>query len=87
MKEKRLAADGWMYTEEEFVSFYGYSKGNALWERAGVEEPGTTAVPTSSKEHTETITASQDKTVSECKRCAHDGYLYTLHECLLLRTQ
>ena len=76
MKEKRLAADGWMYSEEEFIAYYGCSTGNAIWERAGVEEPGTTAVPTSPNEHTETV--------SECMRRANDGYLYTLGEFVLI---
>ena len=43
----------------------GYRKGHATWERACVEEPGTTTVSTASEEHTETITASPDKTVSQ----------------------
>ena len=61
MEEKRIAADGWMYTEEE----YWNGTSHATWERAGVEEPGTTTVSKSSEEHTETITASPDKTVSQ----------------------
>ena len=81
MKEfKRFANDGRMYTKEEFVVFYGTHKGLAMRKNAGVEEAGTTSVPMSSKEPTEVTAVSQNKTASEFKRLAHNGYMYTLDE-------
>ena len=53
-----------MYTEEEFVSFYGEDKGLVMWKKAGDQEPGTAPAPTP----------------SEFKRAAPNGYMYTLDE-------
>ena len=69
-----------MYTEEEFVLFYGTQKGPAMWKNAGVEEPGTTSVSMPSNEPTETTAVSQNKNVLECKRRAPKGYMYTVDE-------